>query len=73
MTDKESNNWDKGCIVGFYVFLILLFIDHIYSYISNNGVFSNGVIFWVGLISVFAVGFILDMKDLNLLFLRIHP
>lgn len=59
MSERETENWVKGCIVGFYVFLIILLANQIYFYIFNGFLFSNFAVFWIGLVSAFAWSFIL--------------
>jgi putative flippase GtrA len=62
MSGKEIDNWGKGCIFGFYTFLITLFINQTYNYILNSYLLSNFAIFWIGLISAFVWAFILNIK-----------
>ncbi|GAE37206.1 hypothetical protein JCM9157_4474 [Halalkalibacter akibai JCM 9157] len=53
MLKKETDNWGKGCILGFYAFLLVLFINQIYDFIFNNYLLSNFVIFSIGLGTAF--------------------
>jgi len=53
MPEKETDNWKKGCILGFYAFLLVLFINQIYDNIFNSYLLSNFVIFWIGLGTAF--------------------
>jgi hypothetical protein len=63
MSEKETKNWEKGCIVAFYAFLIALFTNQIYYYIFNNYLLSNFAVFWIGLISAFAGSYIFNLKS----------
>ncbi|KUP08720.1 hypothetical protein Q73_05945 [Bacillus coahuilensis m2-6] len=65
MSEKETKNWKKGCVVGFYAFLIALFINQIYYNFFNSYFLSNFSVFWIGLISAFAWSFILNVKSVK--------
>ena len=36
MSEIESINWKKGAILGFYIYMLLLFINYIYSLIYGT-------------------------------------
>ena len=62
MSEKETDHWGKGCVLGFYAFLITLFLNQTYFYIFNSYLFSNFVVFWIGLVSAFAWSSIMNIK-----------
>lgn len=62
MSEKETGNWKKGCILGFYTLLITLLLNQTYYYILDSYLFSNFAIFWIGLVSAFAWSEILNIK-----------
>ncbi|UOQ84683.1 hypothetical protein [Gracilibacillus salinarum] len=62
MSQKETKNWEKACMVGFYVFLISLFTNQLYFYLFHHYLLSNFAIFWIGLIAAFGWSFILNRK-----------
>ena len=62
MAKNEQNNWRKGAILGFYTYMLLLFINYIYFLISGSEPFTSGVIFWTGLLIAFGYEFILNLK-----------
>ncbi|UOQ48779.1 hypothetical protein MUN88_01065 [Gracilibacillus caseinilyticus] len=62
MSEIESKNWEKGCMVGFYTFLIALFANQLYFFIFKSYLFSNFAIFLIGLVAAFAWSFILNVK-----------
>jgi len=62
MSKTDSENWNKACIFGFYIFLATLFIDGVYYYFYDSNAFSNSLIFWIGLISAITYEFILNHK-----------
>ncbi|MHA6251649.1 hypothetical protein [Oceanobacillus sp. CAU 1775] len=61
MADTENNNWKKSAIIGFYTYLIILFIDQSYYIFNEKSLISSVVIFWIGLIVVFTSNFILNV------------
>ncbi|OIJ20166.1 hypothetical protein BKP45_10315 [Anaerobacillus alkalidiazotrophicus] len=62
MSKKETENWEKGCVLGFYVFLIVLFINQIYYYFYESYLFPTSAILWIGLVSSFTWSSILNIK-----------
>lgn len=61
MSTLESSNWKKGAILGFFTYMLLLFINYIYFLISESEPFTSGLIFWTGLIIAFGYEFILNL------------
>ncbi|AYV71535.1 hypothetical protein C2H98_08020 [Niallia circulans] len=61
MSNREEANWRKGAIAGFYVYLLLLFINCISSSFFQKEPFSTTVIFWSGLLVAFGLDFILNL------------
>lgn len=57
MSHNEKLNSNKGIIIGFYVYLILLGIDSIFS------IMSSFTMFVIGIVISFASGFLLNLKD----------
>ncbi|MGG4152404.1 hypothetical protein [Peribacillus muralis] len=47
MSATESAHWKKGAILGFYTYMLLLFIDHMYFLYFEKELFSSNLIFWV--------------------------
>ena len=48
MSKIELINWKKGAILGFYIYMLLLFINYIYSLIYGTEPITSVVIFWTG-------------------------
>ncbi|MFC7321490.1 hypothetical protein [Halobacillus campisalis] len=63
MTEKQTIHWRKGAIIGFYTYLILLFIDLTYDLLFAANAFSTSFIFWGGLIAAFGTELIFNLKD----------
>lgn len=57
----EQKNWRKGAILGFYIYMLLLFINYSYFLLSGSEPFTSGVIFWIGLLIAFGYEFILNL------------
>lgn len=53
---------EKGCIVGFFTLLIVLYTNQITFYFLNRYFISNFAVFWIGLIAAFGSSFILNVK-----------
>jgi hypothetical protein len=62
MSETELGNWNKGAILGFYTYMLLLFIDQTYNLLFASNLFSSSVIFWAGLIVAFGFEFILHLR-----------
>jgi hypothetical protein len=63
MSKIESINGKKGAILGFYTYMLLLFINYIYFLINGIEPFTSVVIFWTGLLVAFGYEFILNLKS----------
>ena len=63
MSKIELINWKKGAILGFYIYMLLLFINYIYSLIYGTEPITSVVIFWTGLLVAFGYEFILNLKS----------
>ena len=63
MSKIELINWRKGAILGFYTYMLLLFINYIYFFISGIEPFTSVVIFWTGLLVAYGYKFILNLKS----------
>lgn len=63
MNKKESLNWKRASILGFYTYLLLLIVNYIYYLRMDNDFFSSRSIFWSGLVVVFGYDTLLNIKD----------
>lgn len=63
MTKKEAINWRKGAILGFYTYMLLLFINYICSLTLGNEPLTSVFIFWMGLVVAFGYEFFLNVKS----------
>ncbi|KQL34414.1 hypothetical protein [Psychrobacillus sp. FJAT-21963] len=63
MSKIESFNSRKGVILGFYTYMLLLFLNYIYSLIYGDEPFTSIVIFWTGLLVAFGYELILNLKS----------
>lgn len=61
MSTFEYSNWKKGAILGFFTYMLLLFINYFYFLISGSEPFTSGMIFWTGLIIAFGYEFTLNL------------
>jgi hypothetical protein len=61
MSNSEAANWRKGAIAGFYIYLLLLFINCTSSLFFKKEPFSTTAIFWSGLLVAFGLDFILNL------------
>jgi hypothetical protein len=62
MSKTESDNWNKGAILGFYTYMLLLFIDQTYNLLFDSNLLSSSLIFWIGLLVAFGLQFILNLR-----------
>jgi hypothetical protein len=63
MSKIESINWRKGAILGFYTYMLLLFINYTYFLIYGIEPFTSIVIFWTGLLVAFGYEVVLNLKS----------
>lgn len=63
MNKKESLNWKRAAILGFYTYLLLLTVNYIYYLRMDNDFYSSRSIFWSGLVVVFGYDALLNIKD----------
>ncbi|ARF13281.1 hypothetical protein SporoS204_03250 [Sporosarcina ureae] len=63
MNKKESLNWKKAAILGFYTFLLLLTVNYIFYLRMDKGLISSRSIFWSGLVVAFGYDALLNIKD----------
>lgn len=63
MSKRELINWKRGAILGFYTYMLLLFLNYIYFLIYGIEPFTSFVIFWAGLIIAFGYEFVLNFKS----------
>lgn len=62
MSEIEFKNWNKSAVLGFYTYMLLLFIDQTYNLLFESNLLSSFIIFWAGLIVTFGYHFILNLK-----------
>jgi len=62
MNEKESLNWKKGALFGFYTYLLITVINYFYYLTTENGLFSPSFIFWSGLLVAFVFEIIFNLK-----------
>lgn len=62
MSPKEKTNWNKGLVLGFYTYMILLFINYISSLILGRDLFTSAFIFFTGLIIALGYEAYLNVK-----------
>ena len=63
MSKFELTNWSRGAILGFYTYILLLFVNYIYFLVSGEEPITSGVIFWAGLLVAFGYEFIINFKS----------
>lgn len=63
MTKSETMNWRKAVILGFYVLLILLFIDTVFMILKEKSVLNSLVLFWTALIITNGYYYFLNVKE----------
>lgn len=63
MNKKESLNWKKAAILGFYTFLLLLTVNYIFYLRMDKDLISSRSIFWSGLVVAFGYDAFLNIKD----------
>lgn len=63
MNKKESLNWKKAAILGFYTFLLLLTVNYIFYLRMDKDLISSRSIFWSGLVVAFGYDALLNIKD----------
>lgn len=60
---REHQNWNKAVSAGFYILLLLLFVNTLmYSYSGAELVLSSSM-FWTGIVVTFGYQFILNRKS----------
>lgn len=63
MNKKESLNWRRAAILGFYTYLLLLTVNYISFLRMDKDLFSSHLIFWSGLVVAFGYDAFLNIKD----------
>lgn len=61
MSVLEQNNSRKGAILGFYTYMLLLFVNYSSLFIFGSEPLTSVVIFWSGLLVAFGYEFILNL------------
>lgn len=62
-SQREHQNWNKAVLAGFYILLLLLFVNTLmYSY-NGAELVSSSSMFWTGIIVTFGYQFILNRKS----------
>ncbi|TXL57794.1 hypothetical protein FHP05_14825 [Cerasibacillus terrae] len=62
MGEKESSNWKKGAIVGFYTYVLISAVNYFYYLATENSLFSPSFVFWSGLLVAFLFELIFNLK-----------
>ncbi|MEC5423922.1 hypothetical protein QGM71_10515 [Virgibacillus sp. C22-A2] len=62
MSQSEVVNWKKGAVLGFYTYMLLLFINQTYSLFSVREPLSSTFVFWTGLLVAFGYQYLLDLR-----------
>ncbi|AWD65996.1 MULTISPECIES: hypothetical protein [Priestia] len=60
---REHQNWNKAVSAGFYVLLLLLFVNVIMYAYNGAELVSSFSMFWTGMIVTFGYQFILNRKS----------
>lgn len=63
MSEFEQSNWKSGAILGFYTYMLLLFINYIYDLIFETEPLTSGIIFWTGILIAFGYELVLNLKS----------
>lgn len=63
MSNRHVTNWKKGAVVGFYTYLILLFVNYLHHLIYSDDIFSSAILFWSGLLTAFGYELVLNVID----------
>lgn len=59
---REHQNWNKAVSAGFYILLLLLFVNVINAY-NGAELLSSFSMFWTGIVVTFGYQFILNRKS----------
>ena len=60
---REHQNWNKAVSAGFYILLLLLFVNTLMHSYSGNELVSSSLMFWTGIIVPFGYQLILKRKS----------
>ncbi|WP_043979938.1 hypothetical protein [Priestia megaterium] len=60
---QEHQNWNKAVSVGFYILLLLLFVNTLMYAYNGAELVSSLSMFWTGIIATFGYQFILNRKS----------
>ncbi|MHA2961965.1 hypothetical protein [Priestia megaterium] len=60
---QEHQNWNKAVSEGFYILLLLLFVNTLMYAYNGAGLVSSFSMFWTGMIVTFGYQFILNKKS----------
>ncbi|GAB1758430.1 hypothetical protein [Priestia megaterium] len=63
VSKREHQNWNKAVSAGFYIFLLLLFVNVIMYTYKGAELVSSFSMFWTGIIVTFGYQFILNRKS----------
>ncbi|WP_245807670.1 hypothetical protein [Halobacillus massiliensis] len=63
MSKHQHINWKKGAIVGFYTYMLFLFVDYSFVLFTAAKLFTSGFLFWSGLIAAFGYSGVLNLID----------
>ncbi|PGN06281.1 hypothetical protein [Priestia megaterium] len=59
----EHQNWNKAVSTGFYILLLLLFVNIIMYTYKGAELVSSSSMFWTGIVVTFGYQFILNRKS----------
>ncbi|MCJ7987259.1 hypothetical protein MUB16_30485 [Priestia sp. OVL9] len=60
---REHQNWNKAVSAGFYILLLLLFVNIIMYTYKGAELVSSSSMFWTGIVVTFGYQFILNRKS----------
>ena len=60
---REHQNWNKAVSAGFYILLLLLFVNIIMYAYKGAELVSSSSMFWTGIVVTFGYQFILNRKS----------
>lgn len=62
MSERESLNWKKGAIIGFYTYTLITAVNYFYYLVTGSSLFSPTFTFWIGLLAAFIFELIFNLK-----------
>ncbi|KLV31868.1 hypothetical protein [Priestia megaterium] len=62
---QEHQNWNKAVSAGFYILLLLMFVNTIMYADNGAELVSSSSMFWTGIIVTFGYQFILNRRSVS--------